>query len=128
MRVEIAGSMGALLSPTYELVERPDGHYVTLRIDVPDANGGPPFKGLPSEHPITQYQRDRISRDPFFLANLLRTFVLRALEHELDESITIDGRGRSPRGTSARKINLSSRTLAKNGPRPAREVSADSGI
>lgn len=87
----IKGSVAKLLSPRYEIRDQDDGSALLLLwIDVPDATSENRFDGLPSMHPLTRYQVDRCRRDSRFMANTVRTAIIRAFEHELDESLFVD--------------------------------------
>ena len=94
-RVTVRGSLSKLICPKFRIAENPDGSVdLVPQISVPDATwaaGGTGFfQDLESRHPLTAFQVERCSRDVHFCAKQARAALLRALEHELDESLYLD--------------------------------------
>ncbi len=96
-RVLVRAPLERLVGPRMEFVALPlGGVRFSVRIDTFERESGQVMAGLESSYELpagsVSYWSERWQRDPMKLASYVRSCLLQALQHELDESIWIDGK------------------------------------
>ena len=94
--IEIRNPIKFLCAPKFIFLVRGERIELSVRISTVERNYGHKIDGLESSFPISdvpsqEYWVDRYARDPSKLAKFVQSCLMQVLEHELNESIFLDG-------------------------------------
>jgi hypothetical protein len=89
--ITIRDPIKTLFNPTFEFIESGDSTRLSLRIDTFDARSGERLYGIESFQMTPAYVLGRLARDEKFLGRFCYECLKNYIEHELQESMLIEG-------------------------------------